>query len=364
MVTLPAAVLRRYRRFSLYNSPYSAHDRGCAIDLYPETDEALSPVAGEVVDAKSVRAPPKPYATERDHLVLVDVDAEASGLTVGSDADDGESGLVARILHVNPRVTPGDRVGVGDPLGTMVRSGFFGQWVDNHVHLGFRDGGRNVYRASGSLPVDVDVAVEPLPWDGTGTVVDVGETYVVLDSPTHPEPGAYFAGVAAERRETPPESLGPPERSKTANGRSEAARRDAERPDGGPASDTEGTSSGGERSDRPNDVADGDFALDGGLAHYAGGGVFPEATGPVFLLGAAVGVADGRDVTWGTFDVMANGERVTGVSLFAAQDAEFGAKLVAFDHDFVVGDRIAVSLRPNDDPVRLGRASVRTVRRP
>ncbi|WP_129112607.1 hypothetical protein [Halegenticoccus tardaugens] len=301
-VTLPADVLERYRRFSLYNSPYPAHDRGCAIDLYPETNDGVSPVAGEVLDVRTVRCPDRPYAVDRDHLILID----AKGWCAASDG----GGRVARILHVDPGVEPGERVEVGDSLGEMVRSGFFGEWVDNHIHLGFRDRGRNAYRASGSLPVDADVAVEPLRWDGTGTVVETGPTHAVLDSPTHPVPGERFAAIAAD----------------------------------------DGT------------------VLDGGLAHYGGGGALASTTPPdasgrsaatgtdreLSLLGTPVGDADGRDVTWRSIDVLANGDRVTGLSLFAARDADYGAKLVRPGHDFAVGDEVEVTVRPSDDPVKLG----------
>ena len=274
MVTLPAPVLSRYDRVSRYNSPYPAHDRGCAVDLYPATDEAISPVAGEVTDVTTVRAPRKPYAVERDHLILIDT---------------GDH--VARILHVDPAVEPGDEVAVGDSLGRTIRSGFFAPWVDDHLHLGFRPLDRNPYRAAGSLPVELDLPVEPLAWDGTGTVAATGETYAVLDAPAHPSPGDGFAGVAAD----------------------------------------EGV------------------ALDGGLPHYDGGGAFGRAEGPVSLLGTRVGVAnaDGT-VCWDDVTVAANGHELTGLSLFAARDAEFGAKLVHRDGDFSVGDRVEVTIRRTD----------------
>jgi hypothetical protein len=268
MVTVPASTLANYRRFSLYNSPYAAHDHGCAIDLYPEGNRGRSPVAGEVVDTQTVRVPDRPYAVTEDHLILLDT---------------GE--YVARVLHVDPAVSPGDRVEVGDSLGEMVRSGFFGQWVDNHVHLGFRDPDANPYRAAGSLPVEVDVDVRPLDWDGTGVVRDAGETYVVLDEPKHPEPGTW-AGLTA-----------------------------------GP-----------------------DIVLDGGCPHYDGGGVLPGADGPVSLAGSRVGVADGRDVAWDDVTLSANGEPIEGVSLFIARDAAFGAKLVCPGHDFAVGERLTLSV--------------------
>lgn len=282
-----AEVASLYRRFSLFNSPYPAHDAGCAVDLYPESNVAPSPVAGEVLETLAVRCPTRSYAGDRDHLVVVDCE--------GSD-------LVARVLHVEPAVEPGNRVDVGDPLGEMVRSGFFGQWVDNHVHLDFRPNGANHRRAAGAVPVAVDVPVDPLAWDGTGTVVETGPTHALLDAPAHPAPGERFAALAAD----------------------------------------DGT------------------VLDGGLVHYAGGGVLrgPDGTdpdGPVELLGTRVGTADGRRVRWADVDVLANGRRITGLSLFAARDAGYGAKLVCPDRKFAVGEEVRVTIRPSDDPVRLGR---------
>jgi hypothetical protein len=305
MVTLSGEVVHRYERFSSYNSPYPAHDHGHAVDLYPGHDDARSPVAGEVLDTRTVRCPPKDYAVDEDHLVLIDT---------------GEH--VARILHVDPAVEAGDRVDLGDSLGTLVRSGFFGQWVDDHVHLEFRDPDRDPYRATGSLPLDLDVDVAPVPWEGAGTVVETGPTHALLDAPAHPGDG--FAAVAAD--------------------------------EGVP--------------------------LDGGLVHYSGAGTLAAGghEGPVSLLGCRVGVADGRDVTWNDVAVFADADpgtsvrpradaadgsathaptttrrvRATGLSLFAAS-VEFGAKLVFHEgHDLAVGDRVSVDLRETDDRIHLG----------
>jgi len=278
MVTLSGDVVDRYERFSLYNSPYPAHDRGRAVDLYPGENggPAPSPVAGEVLDTRTVRCPDRPYAVAEDHLIVIDV-----------------GDRVARVLHVDPAVSPGDTVAVGDSLGTLVRSGFFGQWVDDHLHLGFRAPDANPYRASGSLPLALDVVVDPVPWDGTGTVAAVGPTHVTLDAPTHS--GAGFAAIASD--------------------------------EGVP--------------------------LDGGLVHYGGGGAFGGHEGQLSLLGCAVGVADGRDVAWNDVAVRANGQRATGLSLFASRIG-VGAKLVFHEgHGFAVGDAVRVTVEPTDDRIRL-----------
>lgn len=277
MVRLRGEVVAQFERFSLYNSPFPAHDRGCAIDLYPGGVSAPSPVAGEVVETRTVRCPSKAYAEDHDHLVVVDC---------------GEH--VARLLHVDPAVEAGDRIVVGDNLGRLVRSGFFGRWVDEHLHLGFRDPDQNPHRAAGSLRLDVDVEVAPLDWDGTGTVVETGPAHALLDAPAHP--GSGFAALASD--------------------------------EGVP--------------------------LDGGLVHYPGGGALGRVDGSPSLLGTDIGDATGRDLAWADLAVVVNGRRATGLSLFASRVA-FGAKLVFHrGHDLSVDDAVEVAVRPTSEPIHLG----------
>lgn len=292
-VTLEEPTLHQYERFSLFNSPYPAHNRGCAIDLYPGDERALSPVSGTVLETKTVRAPPKPYSPEHDHLVLLECLAPAP-----------VAGLIARILHVDPVVEPGEEVAIGDDLGTLVRAGFFAPWVADHLHVEFRPPERNPHRASGSVPIDVDLDLRALEWDGTGTVLETGETYAILDSPVHPSPGEVFAGIAA----------------------------------------------------------DGGGVLDGGLPHYDCGGLLAGPAGSatleeidrfatpdgvdsaVTLEGHRLGTATGRTIDWDDLTVLANGEPVTGLSLCCARDAAFGAKVICPGHEFALGDRLAMTV--------------------
>lgn len=272
-IRLPASVCRQYVALSRFNSPYPAHDAGRAVDLYPG-DGAPSPVAGEVVDHRRVSCPNRPYAEAHDHLLVIDT---------------GEH--LARLLHVEPTVAVGEPVAVGDELGRLVRSGYFAPWVDNHLHLGFRPPGADAVRAAGSLPIELGVSVEPVEWDGTGTVVETGETQAVLDAPGHPSPGDSFAGIAA-------------------------------------------TAAVGER------------ALDGGLAHYDGAGLLGGGDGPVRLLGTTVGSAEDGLVSWADVEVRANGQPVTGLSLGAFRD-RLGAKLVSWDGPPVaVGEAVDVTIAP------------------
>ncbi len=300
-LALPRAFFEPYRRFTCYDSPYRAHDRGCAVDLFPgtlrdgRTTAAPSPVSGTVLETRTVRAPPKPYASAHDHLVLIACTGPAP-----------LAGLVARILHVEPSVAAGDRVVVGDSLGRLVRAGFFAPWVDNHLHVGFRKPTQNHYRASGSLPLEPAIPARPLAWDGSGTVVATGECHAVLDAPTHPSPGEWFGGIGVTGRTS------------------------------------DGTVVRG--------------VLDGGLPHYDRGGIHLSesvaALETVSLAGHRIGslAADGRTIHWDRCLVRANGVPITGLAAGCARDVGFGVTLVCPDHEFAIGEEVRISIEHVDDP--------------
>jgi hypothetical protein len=274
MVQLDAAALAPFPRFALYNSPYAAHRAGHAVDLYPGTDLAPSPVAGTVQETRTTTAPSRPYAAENDHLIVIDTGSE-----------------LARVLHVEPAVEPGDRVDRGDSLGPLVRSGYFAPWVDNHVHLGFREYGTDPVRASGSLSIELTVPVDGIEWDGLGTVAESGDTYAILDQPVHPDPGNSYVGIA----------------------------------------DDAGT-----------------LALDGGLPHYETGGAHPigstGGTESVSLLGTELGRGTGT-LDWADVRIRANGTEITGLSFLLERDRS-GAKLICPDVDFTLGETVRVSIEP------------------
>ncbi len=271
-VELGTSVLHHFRRFSLYNSPFEAHDDGSAIDLYPpaESSHVPSPVAGEVRDVKTVTAPPKPYAATTDQLLLVDT---------------GE--YVARLLHVDAAVDPGDTVSVGEPLGRPIRAGFFAPWVPTHVHLEFRSQTVDPYRASGSVSLAIDAPIQGRSWDGTGTVVAVGDTWARLDEPGHPAPGTRFVGLASE----------------------------------------------------------GGGILDGGLPHFDGGGLLGDRATPR-LLGTRLGTTDGRTIDWGNLSVQVNGDSITGIACYCAR-RRFGVTLIGRELDLERGDDVTVSISRN-----------------
>ena len=282
-ISIPADVLYQYELFSRYNSPYTAHEQGSAIDLYPPGNKALSPVGGEVIDIQTVKGPAKPYAVEKDHLIIIDTESGNIEFQIADNVP-----ALARIMHVKPEVSAGDQVQIGDSLGQLVRAGFFAPWVENHLHLGFRAPGANYLRASGSLPLKIDINVEPLTWKGRGRVKEAGETYVVLDSPRHPYQGEAFVAIADDS---------------------------------------------------------GSMPLDGGLPHFSRGGMFSEHSGSVKLLGTEIGTVEAGYVDWKPVQVYANGKPITGLSLFAAQTDWFGARLVCPEASFEPGEPIKVEIR-------------------
>ena len=83
--------------------------------------------------------------------------------------------------------------------------------------------------------------------------------------------------------------------------------------------------------------------MDGGLPHYDGGGAFGGVSGPVSLVGQQVGTATGRTVAWDDLAVLANGRKITGLSLFFAREA-LGAKLVCPEAAFEVGEAVEVEI--------------------
>lgn len=268
MVVVPSDVLFTYRYFSLFNSPYPSHSCGQAIDLYPRLQSAPSPVAGRVCDIRQVRAPEKTYGERFDYLIVIDTGKR-----------------YARVLHVEPTVNVGEEVTVGCSLGRLVRSGYFAPWVENHMHLEFREYSADPIRATGSMSIQVEVPIEAVAWNGSGRVVSRSDSFVTLEGPSHPRPGRAFAGVSC---------------------------------------------AGG--------------VLDGGFPHYESGGIHGKTKDEVRFLEERIGSSCGRNVTWDSFRVLANESSVTGISFVLHRDT-IRVKLVSDDEiPLDVGEPVSVIL--------------------
>mgnify|MGYP000103041417 CR=1 FL=1 len=125
-------------RISFFNSPYPAHRKLTAVDVYPSRSIACSPVSGEIVFIQKFNPPRKEMfgASSSDYIICIRVSEE----------------LVARLLHVKPEVEIGEKVKVGEKLGVLLRSGFFDFWTDPHVHVEIRKNG-DFLRPLGALPL-------------------------------------------------------------------------------------------------------------------------------------------------------------------------------------------------------------------
>ncbi|MBS7656147.1 hypothetical protein KEJ50_06620 [Candidatus Bathyarchaeota archaeon] len=100
---------------SFTNSPYYAHKKLSAIDIYPPRGcrEALSPIEGKTSLIKVLK---------EDYVIIIKVNEEAC----------------IKILHVKPKLKVGDKVYPGDFIGEIIWSPFYNFWTDYHAHIEVR----------------------------------------------------------------------------------------------------------------------------------------------------------------------------------------------------------------------------------
>ena len=132
-------------RFSLFNSPYPGHRLKSGIDVYPSLEfggAAPSPVEGEVLTVRRVKAP-------RGRGF---VDAGYDVVTLLRPVDNPR--VMVKILHVDTGLSPRDHVDLGDDLGALLRSGYYGWGTSPHIHLEVREPS-DPLRARGGHPIHV-----------------------------------------------------------------------------------------------------------------------------------------------------------------------------------------------------------------
>ncbi len=137
--------------FTIGTSPYYAHQHGLAIDIYHslplENYEVFSPVSGVIEKIKTLRAPKPRFSggIDKDYLTLI--------------RNPRNEGIVYKILHVKPSIKMGDRIQVGDSMGTTIRNGYFAYWSSPHLHIEVRTSD-NAIRASGGIPFSLAIKEE------------------------------------------------------------------------------------------------------------------------------------------------------------------------------------------------------------
>lgn len=116
-------------RYAFFNSPYPPHKLNSSVDLYPVEPygrDARSPVDGEVILLRKVKAPSGHGFDAADHDSVI----------VVRNKDNPDT--VTKMLHADPLVQVGDTVKVGDPIGTTLRSGYYGAGTSPHLHTEIR----------------------------------------------------------------------------------------------------------------------------------------------------------------------------------------------------------------------------------
>ncbi|MEJ2252102.1 MAG: hypothetical protein P8Y97_20875 [Candidatus Lokiarchaeota archaeon] len=129
--------------FSVGTSPYYAHQNGIAIDIYHHLTlnnySVYSPVSGEIVLTKILKAPKPKFPEGEDKEYLIQIRSKKNPK------------IMFKILHVNTQFKKGDIIVKGDILGKTVRNGYFAPWSSPHLHLEIRKFG-DINRAKGGLP--------------------------------------------------------------------------------------------------------------------------------------------------------------------------------------------------------------------
>jgi hypothetical protein len=177
---------------SFFNSPYFAHENGQAVDLYCFGSDGLaySPVDGVVVGKYKVHSPsPMFFKADEDEDLLIIRPAPAADKFI-------------RVLHLSTTPSIGKEVKTGEPLGRLVRSGFFSFWTWRHIHVETRQS-ENPLRAKGSLPVlpivkDAKASGTPSEKPPQLRLISANEHYILAE----PEEGVVklgpFSGVGCK----------------------------------------------------------------------------------------------------------------------------------------------------------------------
>lgn len=150
--------------YSFFDSPYTPHRNGAAVDIYFE-EEAFFPLEeGVVREIKKINTP----NGIMDFLVLIETE-----------------GLILKVLHVKPSVGEGDKLFHGDVFGEIINSGFLSPWSDRHAHFELRNPS-DPYRARGGLTLKPIIQhLVPIAIGNQFIVVEKQERYVWMKPLKH-----------------------------------------------------------------------------------------------------------------------------------------------------------------------------------
>jgi hypothetical protein len=127
--------------YAFYNSPYPAHRISTGIDIYTGSgfgEDTFSPISGEVILVRKVRAPQAKLFKDHGHDTVILIKSQENPQRI------------IKVLHIEPKVKVGEVIEAGQPLGTLIRSGYFGYSTQAHIHLEVRKP-EDLLRARGGL---------------------------------------------------------------------------------------------------------------------------------------------------------------------------------------------------------------------
>lgn len=116
-------------RYAFYNSPYPAHRFMTGVDIYPDSQlggSMPSPIDGEIIQVRRIKSPPGRgfEAPSYDTVTIIE--------------STENRGRVVKVLHVDTVLKKGAIIEVGQKLGPLIRSGYFGYYTPLHAHLEIR----------------------------------------------------------------------------------------------------------------------------------------------------------------------------------------------------------------------------------
>ncbi len=138
---------------SFFNSPYIAHQSLSAVDIY---NTNLSPVEGIVEKIHRFKS--------NECAIILHTKKHA-----------------VKILHVLPSVKVGERIHVGDELGTLIKSPFFRPWSDKHIHIEIRPR-HDVLRARNAYKLKILGLGEPSGTSRIKNISKISENYVLVSA--------------------------------------------------------------------------------------------------------------------------------------------------------------------------------------
>ncbi len=159
-------------RYSFFNSPYPSHKIKSGVDIYPFLRfEKLvgSPVDGRVTHIRKISAPKGKGFIDSGFDVVILIQPRST------------HGVAVKILHIDPVVEIGDILDIGDDLGYLLRSGYYGWGTSPHIHLEIRPS-NDPLRARGGYELNnLHYLNEKSQESLTGKIIQIQPEYALIE---------------------------------------------------------------------------------------------------------------------------------------------------------------------------------------